>query len=533
MKGAWVAYGFRVLFILLMPGLLAGCALGQRMHEITEAFVAARSRVDEAHQGFTAASELVRHRGAQDVDRPWLAGKPRPLARDVTLPAALRANVDTTLLFDDGPLSLPVLAQRVTRATGIPTHVRPESLLPSEVFISRLEVASSSPAHSAPTTVMLDGGAEPLARTLDRVGARLGVQWHYAGDRIEFYRTETRAFDVRSLTLQASAEASLGQRRATSRQGFAGTSNTELSFGKHDVLAAVRARVQPFLSRAGVVVVEPGAAAMLIVTDTPEVLRRVAAFIDRENRAMTRRVRLLFEELTVAVEDDAEAGIDWNVVFAGTRLVASAAMAGAVPAESGALSLGLSEGRFMGTEMLVKALGSVGRVVRRNSLPVLTLNRRPVTHAVRTTFSYIDKVETTVQRDAFDGALPTVSVSQREETVGSLITLVPDAQEDGQVLLSLAYDNTVAQPLKSVTFGDSSNPLQLQQITIDGNGTVQQVALMPGQPLVISGFDRSQQETDTRRLNPGLPLALGGSDRASTQRLTTVMVVTAHVEEGF
>ncbi len=56
---------------------------------------------------------------------------------------------------------------------------------------------------------------------------------------------------------------------------------------------------------------------------------------------------------------------------------------------------------------------------------------------------------------------------------------------------------------------------------------------MPGQPLVISGVDRSKQETASRRLNPGLPLALGGSDRASTQRLTTVMVVTAHVEEGF
>lgn len=533
MRRLWRCSGSRVFVVLLAGYMASGCAIGQRMHEIAQAVATAGSRIDEAHQGFTAAAETVRYRAAQDIDRPWLAGRAQPLARELTLPVALRANVDTTLLFDDGPLPLPVLAQRITRATGIPVHVRPESLLPSEVFVSRLEMVASAPVHSAPATVLLDGGPEPLARTLDRVGARLGVQWRYAGERIEFYRTETRAFDVRALTLQAATEASLGQRREASRQGFAGTSNTELSSGKHDVLATVRARVEPFLSRAGVVVAEPGAAAMLVVTDTPEVLRSVAAFIDRENRAMTRRVRLLFEELTVAVEEGAEAGIDWNVVFAGARLVASAGMAGAASAESGTLGLGLSEGRFMGSELLVKALGNVGRVVRRNSLPVLTLNRRPVTHAVRTTFSYIDKVETTVQRGALDSSLPTVSVSQREETVGSLITLVPDAQEDGQVLLSVAYDNTVAQPLKSVTFGDSGNPLQLQQITIDGNGTVQQVALMPGQPLVISGFDRSQQETEKRRLNPGLPLALGGNDRASTQRLTTVMVVTAHVEEGF
>lgn len=514
--------------------LLAGCALGQQMHDIAQAVAAAGKRIESAHESFTAVSEAQRHHAAQEVARPWLAGKSQPLAREVTLPAALRADVDTTLLFDDGPLTLPVLAQRITRATGIAVHVRPESLLPAEVFVSRLDLgAMAAPAHVAPATVALHGSSEPLARTLDRVGARLGVSWRYTDGRIEFYRTETRAFDVRALTLQAETEAALGLRSDVSRDGFVSTSRTGLASISHQPLAAVQARVEPFLSRAGVAVAEPGAAAMLVVTDTPEVLGRIAAFIDRENRAMTRRVRLLFEELTVVVEDGGEAGIDWDFVFAGARVAAAGGMAGVASVDSGFLGGGVTDGRFTGSELLVKALGKVGRVVRRNTLPMLTLNRRPVTHAVRTTFSYIDKVETTSHHRELDSGLPTVSVSQREETVGSLITLVPDAQEDGQVLLSVAYDNTVAQPLKSVTFGDSRNPLQLQQITIDGNGTVQQVALMPGQPLVISGFDRSQQETDSRRLNPGLPLALGGSDRASSQRMTTVMVVTALVEEGF
>lgn len=513
--------------------LTQGCALSQRIYEIGAEVSGAGNRIQAAHESFTAKAEARRRHSAQEVARPWLAGKARPLAREVTLPAPLRANVDTTLLFDDGPQPLPLIADRISRATGIPVHVRPEALLPAEAFVSRLETASLPAVHAAPAAVTLDGGPEPLARTLDRIAARLGVMWRYDSERIEFYRTETRAFDVRALTLQAASQASLGLGSDGMRDGFASTSRTELFSTPHDVLAAVRARVEPFLSRAGTVVAEPGASAMLVVTDTPEVLRKIAAFIDMENRAMTRRVRLLFEELTVAVEDSAEAGIDWNVVFAGAGLAATAEMAGTASSDAGTIGLRAADGRFMGSELVVKALGRVGKVVRRNAMPVLTLNRRPVTHAVRTTFSYIDKVESMSERGPLERELPKVSVSQREETVGSLITLVPDAQADGQVLLSVAYDNTVAQPLKSVTFGDSVNPLQLQQITIDGNGTVQQVALMPGQPLVISGFDRSQQESASRRLNPGLPLALGGSDRASTQRLTTVMVVTAHVEEGF
>lgn len=90
----------------------------------------------------------------------------------------------------------------------------------------------------------------------------------------------------------------------------------------------------------------------------------------------------------------------------------------------------------------------------------------------------------------------------------------------------------MAQPLKSVTFGDKANPLQLQQLTIDGNGTVQQLAVQPGQPLVISGFDRHQSETSERRLGPGMPAVFGGGDQIAAQRLTTLLVITARVEEG-
>src|SRR5690606_39545976 len=141
----------------------------------------------------------------------------------------------------------------------IPVQLRPETLLPAELFVSRLELQQSvAMNHLLPTTVTLDGGPEPLARTLDRAAARLGVLWRYADNRIEFYRTESRAFDVRALTLQAVAQASLGLRSQAAREGFSSTSSTELSAQRHDTLAAVRARLEPFLSRAGVAVAEPG-----------------------------------------------------------------------------------------------------------------------------------------------------------------------------------------------------------------------------------------------------------------------------------
>jgi len=445
----------------------------------------------------------------------------------------VRADVMTTMLFSDGPLELPEIARRITAVTRIPVHVRPDALLPAESFMPRLASNDSLPARQAPPRVHLEGKAEPLARILDRVGASLGVAWAYRDGKIEFFRTQTRVFSIKALTMNAETEASLGQHGATSSAGgFSSTSQTRLRSGESDVMDIVRARLEPFLTRAGVISAQSGAGGTIVVTDTPDVLERIAAYIEGENTALSRRVRLVFEEVTIALREDDQGGVDWNVIFSNARVAAMATMGSGRSVEAGLISMGLTHGPFSGSEAMVAALSSVGTVVRRSRVPVLTLNRRPVTHAVRTTFSYIDKVDTTSHAGQYGFALPSVSVSQKEETVGSLLTLVPDVQDDGRIFLSIAYDNTVAQPIKTVRFGDRDHPLQLQQVTIDGNGTVQQVVLQPGQPMLLSGFDRSHEETARDRAGRGLPLLFGGHDRAAAEQLLTVIIVTAQAEEG-
>jgi type IVB pilus formation R64 PilN family outer membrane protein len=519
--------------------LCPACVGTDRIAAVQDRAARAQARGDAGQADFIrAVSDSAARQAAQDVAKPWLAGRARPLAREVTLPAALRKNVDTTLMFAGGQADLAVLADRIARATGIGVKVRPDALLPAELFLPRL-AGSAGAGMPFPARASLPDGAQPLPRVLDALAWRLGVYWRYMDGAIEFYRTETRVFDVRALTLNARADARLGRAGKSGAEGFENTSNTTLSSGEHDALASVRTRIEAFLTRAGTVTAAPGAASSVVVTDTRDALDQVARFLERENKALTRRVRLVFEEITVVTKDRARAGIDWNLLYQSSRAAASAAMPGVAGAAAGLASAGVSSGPFSSTKALINALSEIGTVVRHSSVPVLTLNRRPVTHAVRTTFSYVDQVQGGTSGIAApglvagNGMLPSVSVNQKRETVGSFLTLVPDAQEDGQILLSIAYDNTVAQPLKSLTFGKTGSQLEVQQITIDGNGMVQQVELRAGQPMIISGFDRREDEYDRRRLTPGAALALGGADRASTQRATTMVVVTAQLEEGF
>ncbi len=527
--------GTLCLLVLLLPA----CAIHERIAGNARTAADTDLRVQQQRDTFKEATRSRQVRvDAQRVNKPWLVSRSVPLSRDVTLPPALRANVDTTLMYSGGKVSLLTIAERITRATGIPVRVKPEALLPSENFLPRLVISQRAAIETDTRKATFGRGPQPLPQALDALARHLGIYWRYHNGAIEFYRTQTRVFDVRVLSLSAQADAHLGRSAGNKAGGFDNTSRTSLNVPEYQSMEAIKARIEPFLTRAAMVAAQPGAASSIIVTDTPDALSDVALFIERENRALTRRVRLIFEEITIATHEHLELGVDWDVVISSSNVAAAlSGPAAAVGAQAATMTAQLAQGTFRASQALMHAISRYGTVVRHTSVPVLTLNRRPVTHAVRTTFSYIDRVQTSSMAhgvtSAGVGNIPSVSVSQKEETVGAFLTLVPDAQEDGQILLSVAYDNTVAQPLKTITFGEHSNQAQIQQITIDGNGTVQQLALKAGQPMLISGFERKQQESSHSRLSADAPLVAGGSDRTNQTRTATLIIVTAQLEEGF
>jgi len=529
--------GVRPLAAIGLAAALAGCGAWQKVRQIDQEAQARQHTLQAEQQRFAAAlGDPAWRRASQEVDRPWLVGRPQPLARDVTLPRALRDPVRTALLFPQRRVDLDTFAERVTEATGIPVRIAPEAYLPIADFMPRLEQAGA--VSGGTNTVAMPDGSLPLPEILDLAAARLAMQWRYEAGALHFYRTESRVFNVRALLLRSRAEAGLGRTDSGGDGAFAVASQTRVEAEVADVMAAVTSRLQPLLTRAGRVAAHGDGSSLVVVTDTPEALGRIADFIDQENRALTRRVRLLFEEVSVALREDAEAGIDWGLIYTAGRLGAALAVPGAAGnALAGALEVESTSGPWQGSRLVVQALNRLGTVTRHTSIPLVTLNRRPVTHAVRTTFSWIDKVQTTAMAASTEGgvaaSLPSVSVSQKEETVGQFLTLVPDAQADGQILLSIAYDTTVAQPLTTVTFGRGDNAVEIQQLTVDGNGTVQQVELRPGQPMIVSGFERRHDEANRQRLDKGWPVWLGGGEKASQARETTLVIITAMVEEGF
>ena len=518
-------------------GLLTSCAIDDLSRQSRD--YARHNRQVLTHAATRYEQQVVQaaevDRADTRVNKPWVSGKPMPLAREFDLPAALRANVKTTLIFASQPKSLTEVANRIAQATQIPVRVNPDALLPIEHFTPRLAAVAGGNHGTAQVLTTMPVGTQPLPQILDHIAATHQVNWQYDGKAIEFYRTRTKVFDVRALSVGAKSDMRLGKSSSQNNQGFDSAAHTELMLPNQAVVQDIVKQLEPFLTRAAVVAAQPGSLNSIVITDTPRSLDAVAQYLEKLNRQLSRRVRLVFEQITVTRDQRHEQGVDWQLALASEL----GGMDFSGPAAGGAPTLmkvtGGGDIAGLSSSLLLKAVSRYADVVRHTTVPVMTLNRRPVTHAVRSTFTYVDQVKS-VATGSTDknapSALPGIAVSQKRETVGAFLTLVPDVQDDGQVLLSVSFDDTVAMPLKTLTFGGQQNKVQIQQLDLRGNGTVQQVVVYPGRPTLIAGFEQQASEVTQTRRSPHAPKAFGGGDDVNTQNTMTLIFVTAQVQDG-
>lgn len=567
----------RLLAAMLALAALAGCSALQTTDRLQDRANHQRERSDVALNTFKdQVRDPDRARG-QVVNLPWVAGRRQPLAREVTLPLALRANVNTTMLFESGATDLTTLAQRIHLATGILTQVAQDALLPREYFLPRLgseqmavqvttdmgslagadtlvpalvpetgvdRIAGPALPQGVARTKMepLPVGNAPLSTVLDAMALHLGIYWRYDEKvgAIRFYRTETRTFYVKALELMPETSLELGLTgKGGSQDGqFASQNRSKYTTAGQTLPAqAVITKVSQYLTRAGVVKAANGAANSIVVTDTKDALDAVGRFLESENRIMSRSVRMLFEEITVQLDQTSQAAVDWHLIY--NSLGRANAAAGDAPGAlldstkaAGALGATVGSGPFAGSKFLLSALNEVGTVVRHTSIPLLASNLRPATFAMHQNVPYIKDLQQT--QSYSDASGPTVSVTQDEKTVGTFLTVVPNAQDDGRVQLTVSYDDKrLIGALQKVEFGSSDAPSFVQQANIGGQGAIQQVELSPGRPALIGGFERSAGDSTRRRLDERAPIVAGGSDSAQDKKQITLLLMTAIPEEGY
>jgi len=516
-------------------------------------------------------------RAAQEVNRPYITGKAIPLSREVTLPAPLRGTINTTLLFKDDA-DLITLAQRITDATHIPVKVMPDALLPMEDFGPRLNDTTSGQAspmgRSAPMTastnpvalnsplpgagytpvapvqigavtqtpatkskVVAQADSQMLAPTLDSIAMRLGVYWKYddALAAIVFYRTETRSFEIRGAEMAASSEMAIDLSGGVDNSGTSGLNskskaNIAVAEPKIGPVEGLIQRVSQFMSLSGKIAA--GSGGLLVVTDIKSSLDQIENFIKEENKMRSRRIDLVFEEITVERTSSSQGSVNWNVMFrsgGSGNGVDINGLNSLVEQEGAALSMGASvgSGQWKGSSVTAQALSKVGKIVDQKMNTFGAVNGQPATSGRPERQKYIDKLEQTASNS--DASQPTVTVTQAEEVSGRIITVIPYAYSDGDINMAIKYDNTPTPIFEKQQVGSDGSFVQSPKSVSDV--LVRSAMLRSGQPYVISATTVNNANYNERRTDRNVPLLFGGSDFADKTDRVTVFVLTALVRE--
>lgn len=539
---------------------LSGCGVMEQKQAVVTSAASTQARITDVSKGAVERVQDFRNvfERNQDVDAPWLAGRSIPLAKEVTIPAALRNNVKVTTLASGCTTSLVAMTTCLSTATGIPMRVKPDALLPLAMFAPRGSTGGTpgpAPAAVRPTSTApgpmpipmgspgfappgfappgaptvgfsIEGVDLPIHKLLSMMDSYWGVSNRLNEQGVlEFYRLETRVLRLKAMALTMTSTSKLST-------GFNESSATSMEGKNLDPVAAMRSTLMSMGTLAGDVVISVDTKAVT-VTDTTESIDRIASYLDEENKRLTRRVTLIIEELVVSGKNAEEISIDWNIVYGAIKSTANTqkSPSSLVGALVGSLTLPVKgAGKFAGTSLLIKALSEQGLTVAARSFPVSTLNGTPYSLGLPTIFDYVDKASTNIATSG-TGTVITPSISQREDKIGSFVTITPDAQDDGQILIALKFENR-SGTLTPFTVTASGGSVGVQQRNIDEINGIGKTVLRVGVPTIFGGVSEVTDESQGRRLDQGAPLLLGGSDKIKRTTRSLILVITAVAEDG-
>lgn len=575
--------------------LLTGCVSSQLTTDARSSIQTAQVVVAQKFEKASPSTVTKQaYEKSQEVDAPWLVGKSVPLARSVTLPAALQKDVRTAMMFDQTWVSLTTAAERIMLATGMVVTIAPDVYLDSAALQRKAlqadgNGASAGPAQPAfaampvgmPTNATpmplplpgaygntqapvpaVSGGAgretraaesangfdmprmnAPLSQILDVIATKLAIKWKYdeATNSIRFYRLITKSWETPFRAAKSSYKSTLEGETSQSSNANALTTRSQNKSPVEDEmrdlveLNAMRDNVESVMTRSGSIFANQ-ATGVITLTDTTDVIDAADSIITNGVRSLSRMVRLRVQTIKVTSSNSGEAGVDVSAAVSRALknipdfTVSLGSAANLASTNAGSLGLEVFSGAGAGSSAIVKALQEVGDVETSTEIPIATRNRRGAYYNVRNTFSYVASTTPAAATTGGTGGTPGITTAQ--DSVGLKLFMLPEVTAKDMVMLNMSLDKSTLQSLETFSSGSGTNMQSVQLPNIDGEGSTQQVPIRNGQTIVLTGFDTKSNQYDKRTLGDNISVLAGGSLRSSKTRSTTIVLVTAEVIDG-
>jgi len=477
----------RLIILILVSGILLFCpklllALNQETR--------AKILIDEWKEAIRPEASLLKENKAQDELSKPKAESPKP-----ELPAVF----DKKITLRSSGVNLKTLLNKIGELTGYNVIYDPE--VDSNVNVS------------------LDAQDVPIWRALNTMLFPLAYGFKVKDNDLVILSQETRAFklnlppNTQAFSDTISNESWTKPDQAAASSSSSNNSNMNIKVGarvfvesKEDSLSFwkdVDLNLAKMILPAGKYSFNK-LAGLVMVTDSPQVLDKIASYIDLVNVETNKQILVEVKILEVTLSRENTYGIDWNAIyknlggikqlslssnFAAQNLVSPSlfTLAATGPKDgSGTSSSGLSA--------LIKALQSQGKVEVVSQPKIMLLNNQAAMVQVGTVTSYVANTTTTTSSAGLASTSATTDQVQEGVSLRLMASIL-----DKEILVQLTPVVTTLDQIRSINMGQGTT-IEAPKTSTKSMHTL--VKIKDGETIAVGGLITSNNNVSEK----GIPL---------------------------
>lgn len=513
---------------IAIVAFITSCSLATSMDATVEREVDAATQLKEASKVPTKVADDGVVRVKNDI---WLGDSSEVEYEGQPVPSYLEGK-DGITLISNRPITLYEIGDMINKITSLKVRYAPQ--LEQDVL------KNASANKPDPKTINADW-TEPnkmlvsyqgsLSGLLDEISSRFGIWWSYEKKEIYFYKYVTRTFVLYTLPTKPTLSVNVGG----SASGSGGSSSLTLSSSASmELWGNIEKAISSMIDKSSQLTLDP-ANGTISLTATPNDIKKVAKYVNEQNARLSRQVAISVKVLQVSVDDSDQYGLDLSAAFSDGST--SGAITGATALGSDVTS-GLSMKVLTGNWTInsaIQALSKQGTTNLITSGTVTTLNNKPAPIQVVRKQNYISEITKT--NSGGDASYYDISTETKEIETGFTMDVLPRVLEHGRLLLMFNLTLSDLIRLEKVfltgaeeTEGGGTAPADsgqyIQNPVIESRGFTQEVALKSGETLILTGYERVQNETTKTGIGSATNSLLGGSAVAGKTRSILVIMLT-------
>lgn len=365
-----------------------------------------------------------------------------------------------------------------------------------------------------------------LSETLDVILAPLKLQYKKEKNviRISNLTPETRFFKIDYIDVIRTGSSSLTTFLNVASGGGGG--GTISSDSASTVWKDLESGIKELLSEKGTTSINKSSG-IVIVTDMPPNLEKVATYLKKSEGSSQRQVMIQARIVGVTLTKEFQMGINWSIIRDKIKELDSVKgeVFQSLSPGSGLFQIKLSEENF---SLLFDTMSTQGKVNILSSPRISTLNNQKAAIKVVKSDVFFE-----VQRELDkDARTTTTSTTTKVVDIGIILEVTPQISGDGQIIMDI--HPIITEKVGEADFESEDVKISTPVVTVREANTV--VKVLDGQTIVIAGLIQENADVKRRKvpLLGDIPVlgALFRQTKNSSERTELIIFITPTILAG-